>query len=595
DVLTGAVSPSGCLTSTWAKQYDDLPHAREYSYLKGEIDREFYREGIYVGYRYFDSFAVDPRYEFGHGLTYPDFLIEAINTQIVGTTVTVTARVKNIGIVHSGKKVAQLYVSCPSGELAREYQHLAAFAKTRVLMPGESEELALTFNLTDLAGYHEGHSHWLLESGDYLLRLGHSSRRTEPVATLTLDSLVVVEQCQPICSPKVAVGEMAPPVAVEPAATPLLEHLPRLLIDPAAITTIQHVYTTSTPEPSPKVQAWLDSLTDDEKVSVLLGTGFFAKGAFTVPGAAAVTTADLLDKGIVNVALCDGPAGVRLQRDSVVTRLGAIKPITPMMEVLNHLPFPASKIMLGRPEQGEPRYQFGTAFPVGTAQAQTWNTDLLRRIGDAVGIEMIEYGATFWLAPGINIQRNPLCGRNYEYYSEDPLLTGAMAAAVTKGVQAHDGCYVTVKHFAANNQEQQRNHSDSVMTERTLREIYLRAFATAVRRGGAKSVMTSYNLLNGVYTPNSHDLCTKALRNEWGFTGVVMTDWLATGKGLASNGLAVAAGNDLIMPGGRVYRKMLTADIAAGLVTPEQIDAACLNILTLIAGSHTQAEFEARG
>jgi beta-glucosidase len=174
------------------------------------------------------------------------------------------------------------------------------------------------------------------------------------------------------------------------------------------------------------------------------------------------------------------------------------------------------------------------------------------------------------------------------------MLTGAVATSITKGVQAHDGCYVTVKHFAANNQEHLRNRSDSVVSERALREIYLRAFATTIRDGGAKAVMTSYNLLNGVRTVESPDLNTTALRSEWGFTGTVMSDWLATGKGQGSNGGAIQSGNDLIMPGGKWYRKALEADISAGIVTQEAIDAACINILELIATSRAQAEFEAR-
>jgi beta-glucosidase len=249
------------------------------------------------------------------------------------------------------------------------------------------------------------------------------------------------------------------------------------------------------------------------------------------------------------------------------------------------MPFFVRPYLLGNPRKGTPLYQYTSAFPVGTALAQTWNTELIEQVGRAMGTEMVEFGATFLLAPGMNIHRNPLCGRNYEYYSEDPLLTGRMAAAITRGVQGFEGCYVTLKHYAANNQETNRNHSNSVVGERALREIYLKGFRIAVEEGGAKAVMTSYNLLNGVYTPNSYDLCTLLLRCEWGFEGVVMTDWFSTDKGLASNGLAIKAGNDLICPGNKASFKMLRKDLAAGLVSEEDIRLSAARVLEAVINS----------
>ena len=248
------------------------------------------------------------------------------------------------------------------------------------------------------------------------------------------------------------------------------------------------------------------------------------------------------------------------------------------------------KAMLGNPDKGQVLYQYATAFPVGTAQAQTWNLDLVQRIGEAIGAEMEEFGVTFWLAPGMNIQRNPLCGRNFEYYSEDPLLTGKVAAAVAKGVQKHEGCYAAIKHYAANNQEDNRNKSDSRVNERALREIYLKGFRIAVEEGGAKSVMTSYNKLNGVYAPNSYDLCTNLLRCEWGFEGVVMTDWFSTGKGLADNGAAIKAGNDLIMPGGRRCIKMLRKALKEGALTEDELRLSCARVMETATKGRTGLE-----
>ena len=204
---------------------------------------------------------------------------------------------------------------------------------------------------------------------------------------------------------------------------------------------------------------------------------------------------------------------------------------------------------------------------------------------------MKEYGCTFWLAPAVNIHRNPLCGRNFEYYSEDPRLTGAMAAAVTRGVQQEAGYYVTVKHFACNNQEDNRTFVSSVVGERALREIYLRGFEEAVRSGGAKGVMTSYNRLNGVYTPNSHDLCTKVLRQEWGFDGVVMTDWSSTRKGQAGAAAALRAGNDLMMPGSGGDRRDILQALRSGMLTEEELRRCCGNVIRAILDSAVQRDY----
>ena len=204
---------------------------------------------------------------------------------------------------------------------------------------------------------------------------------------------------------------------------------------------------------------------------------------------------------------------------------------------------------------------------------------------------MKEYGVTFWLAPGMNIHKNPLCGRNYEYYSEDPIVTGLTAASLINGIQSYEGQYATIKHFTANNREYLRNTSDSIVSERALREIYLKGFKIAVEKSNAKSVMTSYNLINGIYAPNSYDLCTNVLRCEWGFNGVVMTDWLSTGKGLGDNGKAISAGNDLIMPGGKYYKKQIKKALKKGNLKYDDLLKCANNVLMLIKGSKVQKDF----
>jgi len=590
DILTGRANPSGCLTNTWPRRYGDLPNAQEYSYLKGGSDIELYKEGIYVGYRYFDSFGVEPRYAFGYGRSYTGFSVAAGEIAIDKTAVTVVANVTNTGRA-AGKKTVQLYLSCPDGKLARERQGLAAFAKSKPLAPGETQELSLFFDMTDFAGYDEGASSYILEQGDYLLRLGSSSRENEACAVISLDGTATVAKCRAICPLQTALEEIkAPARAPEQPG-----NVPRLRIAAADIAAVAYSYEEPDETPSPKVAEWMKQLSPEDMVHVIMGTGVLdSSQRFVLPGAAASTTSRLYDKGIANVALCDGPAGLRAQRRAVVMKSGAVKGVDAMMDFMNYFPKLIKPFLFGSPKKGTLAYQNCTAFPVGTAMAQTWNTALIERVGEAIGAEMEEYGAAFWLAPGMNIQRNPLCGRNYEYYSEDPLLTGKMAAAVTRGVQSRGGCYVTLKHYAANNQEHRRNRSDSVMSERALREIYLKGFSIAVREAGARAVMTSYNRVNGVYAPNSRDLCTVALRNEWGFDGLVMTDWFSTGKDLATDEAALRCGNDLIMPGGKYHRKAVLRGLKEGKISEDDLRRCCRRVLEAIADSQIQREYDAR-
>ena len=327
-------------------------------------------------------------------------------------------------------------------------------------------------------------------------------------------------------------------------------------------------------------------------MDILVGVGMFGGNPrFNLPGSVGNTTSKFWDRGLANVALCDGPAGLRIQKRSTVDKKGKVKPVEMAMSIFESFPEFVKKFMVGDPEKNTVLYQYTTAFPVANALAQTWNTELMEQIGGAIYQEMKEYGCTYWLAPAMNIHRNPLCGRNFEYFSEDPRLSGEMAAAITLGVQQEEGFYVTAKHFACNNQEDNRNFVSSNLSERALREIYLRGFEICVRKGGAKGIMTSYNRVNGVYTPNSYDLCTKALRNEWGFDGVVMTDWYSTNKGQASSAIALKAGNDLIMPGGSSFKKDILQGLKSGIVSEEDVRRCCGNVVKAILNSATQREY----
>ncbi|MBQ7858970.1 MAG: glycoside hydrolase family 3 C-terminal domain-containing protein [Faecalibacterium sp.] len=587
DVISGRVTPSGKLSSTWAKQYADLPFAMEYGALNGDLQNEYYKEGIYVGYRYYDSFGVEPAYPFGFGLSYTDFAVAGGEATAEGTKITLKCTVTNTGSVYSGKEVAQLYVSSPNGALHKEYQALAAFAKTGLLAPGQSEQLTLSFDLADLASYREADGCYVLEKGDYLLRLGNSSRNTAVAAVVELTGEAVVSQHEHICPVQAPVQELqSTPYNFEAA------EVQRIIVDSSAVKTVCYTYETPEICADARVQAFVNGLSGQEMADIVVGSGMFGGAPrFNLPGSVGNTTSKFWDKGLVNVTMCDGPAGLRIQKRSTVDKKGKVKPVDAVLSIYDAFPGFVKKMMNGDPEKHPVIYQYTTAFPVSHALAQSWNTQLMQQVGSAIYKEMKEYGCTFWLAPAINIHRNPLCGRNFEYYSEDPFLTGAMAAGVTCGVQQEEGYYVTVKHFACNNQEDNRNFVSSNLSERALREIYLRGFERCVRQGRAKAIMTSYNKVNGVYSPNSYDLCTKVLRNEWGFDGVVMTDWFSTNKGQADNALAMKAGNDLIMPGTGANKKEILAGLKDGRVTKQDLRRCCANVVNAIFNSALQKEY----
>ena len=589
DILSGAVSPSGKLSDTWAKQYGDIPFANEYSYLNNDLDNEYYKEGIFVGYRYFDSFGVEPAYPFGFGLSYTNFSIQSAGIAANGNTVEVNASVINTGDQYAGKEVVQLYVSAPNGKLSKEYQTLAAFAKTETLEPGENQLLSLSFDLRSLASYREEDACYVLEAGEYILRLGNSSRNTMIIGSVMVKEEIIVSRHQNICPVQNKIDELrAEPYSFEAVA----DNLPHVWVDASAFETVEYTYETPEICRDEAVQAFLNTLSLEEMVDIVVGIGMFGgETRFNLPGSVGNTTSKFWDRGLANVALCDGPAGLRIQKRSTVDKRGKVKPVDLALSIFEAFPGFVKKIMTGNPDKETVLYQYTTAFPVANALAQTWNTELMHQIGTAIYREMKEYGCTYWLAPAINIHRNPLCGRNFEYFSEDPRLSGTMAAAITRGVQQEEGFYVTVKHFACNNQEDNRNGVSSNLTERALREIYLRGFEICVREGGAKGIMTSYNKINGVYASNCHDICTKALRNEWGFEGVVMTDWFSTNKGQANNALAMQAGNDLIMPGGGYFKKEIIAGVKSGLITENDVRRCCGNVVKSILSSATQREY----
>ncbi len=562
DVLSGNVSPSGKLSDSWAHHYEDYPCHDTFSTRGGRAHEEDYLESIYVGYRWFDAMGITPRYAFGHGLGYSSFSITPGAVCAEGSRVSIHAVVQNIGSV-AAKEVAQLYISAPQGKLPKEIKSLVSFAKTELIDPGRSQQLCLSFDLRDCASYDSELSSYILEKGQYIVYIGSASDNLSPAAVLTLDNTAITERCTGICPMKDELSFITPS-----AKERSIPKAAEVLIHATDIETIEHSYAPPALVESPEVDAILASLTDKDIARLLVGAGYVGPCHNTAFGAAGASTSMLLEKGIDNMPMADGPQGINLQLCAPAPRQNFFSPqVLPESVTLGKRSL-LTRIMNPAPRaNGNNYYHFCTAWPCQTLVAQTWNLPLAKELGKATGVEMLEYGIAFWLAPAMNIHRNPLCGRNFEYYSEDPVLNGKTAAAVVSGAQSHSGCYVTIKHFACNNLENSRNRSSSNVDERALREIYLKGFRIAVEEGGAKSVMSSYNKVNGVYTANSYDLLTKVLRNEWGFDGIVMTDWFGTGHHEASDAMGCVAGNDILMPGTPMAYKNVLKAIKSGKVS----------------------------
>ncbi|MFT9451315.1 glycoside hydrolase family 3 N-terminal domain-containing protein [Liquorilactobacillus ghanensis] len=589
DVLLGKVTPSGKLVDTWAKKYTDFPAAESYSYLGSDLTNADYTEGIYVGYRYFDTFNVAPRYPFGFGLSYTTFDFKSTSQLIKGSSVKVKTQVKNIGDTYSGKETIQLYISKPGIQVQSEKIALCAFEKTANLKPGETAELTLSFDLNDVAVFNEENALWLLEKGDYTLLLGDSSQNISPIAVLKVSQDIDVEKVAHICPKTRDFKELEVAKGKTHVAA---GDVPSLTVDPAAFKLIEHSYQPSTAEPTAKTTEILNNLNIEDLVTLCVGGGQFDKYYNLTPGVAGNTTAALLEKGIPNINLSDGPAGLNVLTETLITPDGIQKFLRKIPDS-NNWGFirKMADYAIAKPQEGRPVYQFMTAWPAVVNQAQTWDPDLVKQIGSAIGAEMLEIGVSLWLAPAINIHRNPLCGRNFEYYSEDPYLTSVMASAVIEGVQSHQGVGVTVKHFCCNNQEENRDHMSANLSERTLREIYTKTFKFVVKHAQPKAVMSSYNKVNGVYTANNYDLLTKLLRNEFGFTGIVMTDWNAAAEGKADYQKCQTSGNDLIMPGYPVARESLLAGLKKGTIPEKAIKTSAIRILNLIFSSAVGEDF----
>ena len=583
DILLGEAYPSGKLTTSWVRGGDFCPQAEF-----GEKEETHYKEGIYVGYRYYDAAHVKPLFPFGFGLGYTDFRLEPGAVTLAGEQVTVSAQVRNTG-AFSGKEVVQLYLSSPWGALDQPAQALAAYGKTRELAPGESCRMELRFKMSDLASFDEARSAYVLEKGDYVLRCGNSSRKCKPMALLRLTHEVVTLQARDLLG-KPDFSDWKPE-----GPEPVPEGLPVYVLDAESIPT-KTLSDTRTPRPDPMVQA----LTDEELVFLNIG-GFKLKdrssvvgdSGFAIPGTAGETTSQLKAKGFPAIIMADGPAGVRLARDYYEDKKGAHSLSSAMLPtMIDLLPAPVRSSMRRQkklPKGAVVKHRYATAIPIGTAIAQSFSLSLAESCGDIVGDEMERFGIHLWLAPALNIHRSILCGRNFEYFSEDPLVSGLTAAAITRGVQKHPGRGVTIKHFAANNQETNRYNNNSNVSQRALREIYLKGFGLCVRESQPCAVMTSYNLINGVHTSESRELTEDILRGEFGFQGIVMTDWVVGGSLMYNSrrypmpnaGKVALAGGDLFMPGSKADYDRCMAMVRSGELPRYQLELNATRVLRM--------------
>ncbi len=570
DVLLGSVNPSGKTVDTWAKKYEDYPSSKTFSHNNQNVHDEYYEEGIYVGYRYFDSFGVEPLYEFGFGLSYTTFDVKPVSVSQSKNVIDVSVCVKNTG-TRAGKEVVQVYVSQPQGDSDVPFQKLVGYQKTEMLEAGESKTLMISIPISDLASYSEKKAAWILSAGKYVFRVGNSSKHTTVAAVAAVDIDVVTEQCKNLFALDTELKTIQ-------TAQKLCTADADFSIDLTNIETVNNCYQGERKELSATiknpiriedvisgrntVEEMVAQLSVEEMADLCVGTSRFGKeivgsASQMVPGAAGDTSSKMKEsRGLRGLSLADGPAGLRLVPHFITDADGKI------LRQKDSIGGVGLGEEIAGPTGDEKEYfQYCTAIPIGWALAMSWNPKMVEQVGRMIGGEMKHFHVDIWLAPAMNIHRNPLCGRNFEYYSEDPMITGTIAAAMTRGVQSVPGKGTCIKHFAVNNQEENRYFTNAHVGEKALREIYLRGFEITVRDSHPMSIMTSYNLLNGEHTANKYDLLQSALRDEWGFKGFVMTDWFTsqnvkelTGKYEAKYPISastgcIKAGNDAQMPG----------------------------------------------
>lgn len=557
-VLTGEVSPSGKLPDTIAYEISDYPSDKFF----GSGDMDCYGEDIYVGYRYFETFAKDRvRFPFGFGMSYTSFDLTASDFKLDGDKVTGSVNVKNTGST-PGREVVQIYFSAPQGKLGKPARVLCGFDKTRTLQPGESQTLSFEIPLESVASYDDsgvtGHkSAWILEQGGYVFYAGADVRSASEAYSLTLPE-TVVRQCKSALGPLTAFKRMVnsggkPEFEDVPLTGEAFPHDHAKLPAEIPQTGDRGIRLADVVNGKNTLEEFTAQLTDYDLSCIIRGEGMGSPKVTAGTAAAFGGVSDTLTALGIPCACCDdGPSGMRLDCGTKAFSL-----------------------------------------PNGTLLASTFDRPLMTELFTFMGLEMHTNQVDCLLGPGMNIHRHPLNGRNFEYFSEDPYLTGEMASAELAGLHS-TGAEGTIKHFCGNNRETRRHFLDSVISERALREIYLRGFEKAVKKGGAKSVMTTYGQVNGVWTAGNYGLVTGILRDDWGFDGFTMTDWWANinRRGKAPDKSDFAA---MAMAQNDVY--MVTADGAAcndntldslksGELTRGELQRNAMNILRFLMTTH---------
>ena len=522
-MLCGRVSPSGKLPDTIPRELSDVPSAVNH----GGESRNIYQEDIYVGYRYFETFAKDKvLYPFGFGLSYTSFSLES--PTITGKEeVSVSLKVRNTGKV-SGKEVIQVYCKAPQGALGKPARILCGFTKTKELMPGETQKVELIipqirFSSYDDSGASGNKACWVLEAGTYVFYVGTDVRNAVPAGSIVLSQTVVTHAAEEACAPVTPFERIHPKLEADGSFSIRYEPVPLRSISPGKRRKErlprnipymggQGILLSDVEAGKVSMERFLSQLSDEDLCCIVRGEGMCSpKVTPGTAGAFGGVTGRLKKFGIPIACCADGPGGIRM-------------------------------------DSGKTAF----SIPNGTCLASTFNEELCRELFEWEGLELRKNKIDTLLGPGLNIHRNPLNGRNFEYFSEDPLLTGRMAAAQIQGMGRYH-VTGTIKHFACNSQEYSRRQAEAVVSERALREIYLKGFEIAVREAGACSIMTAYNPVNGFWSASNYDLLTTILRREWGYNGIVMTDWWAMGNDEGENGrienvaAMVRAQNDLFM------------------------------------------------
>ena len=567
DVLSGAETPSGKLADTIAYSIEDYPSTKNF----GNEFKNLYEEDIYIGYRYFETFAPDKvQFEFGYGLSYTTFDIETQTVKEKTDSIELNVKVTNTGDKFAGKEVVQVYYEAPQGELGKPARELIAFAKTKKLAPGESQELTLEFKISDMASYDDsgvtGHkSCYVLEAGEYNIYVGNSVKNLTKINTYNEEELVVVEELQEAMAPTEAINIMKPgkknadgtyEVTYVPVSTQTVDMAKRIsdnLPMDMPITGDMGITLQDVRDGKATLEKFVAQLSIEEMAIIIRGEGMsnprVTRGTASAFGG---MSDSLFNYGIPAACCADGPSGLRMEGKA-------------------------------------------TQLPIGTALSATWNTELVRELYTMEGQELYRNQVDTLLGPGVNIRRNPLNGRNFEYFSEDPFLSGKMSVASTGGIK-DGGAWGTIKHFALNGQESHRFKIDAVCSERAIREIYLKSFEMAVKEKTVMSIMTSYNPINGHWAASNYDLCTTILRKEWGYKGFVMTDWWAKMNDVVTGGEEsnqdtrdmVRAQNDAYMVvnnnGAEINSNgdNTEAAIIEGRLTVGELQRASMNILRFI-------------